>query len=202
MKVKTINDNKPLNAYSKALRNICSDLSDKEIAFMLNSVTITKLKSKEIYLKPGEIQNSLVFSFKGLLRCFYINDKGEDITISFIKENNYATDYGAFINQTPSLYFIETLEPCLLINVSYDSIQECYSKFKNCEKYGRIIAEKHLIKVQDRINDFLFYNAEQRYVNFASKHSDILNRISLTHLSSYLGMKRQTLTRIRKKLVQ
>lgn len=201
MKVKATNKIEALNTYSIALRKTCPELSDEEIAFMLNSVTITKLKAKEMYLKPGDIQNSLVFSFKGLLRCFYINDKGEDITIFFINENNYATDYGAFINQKPSSYFIETLEPCLLINVSYDAIQECYSKFKNCEKYGRIIAERHLIKVQDRINDFLFYNAEQRYVNFASKHADILNRISLTHLSSYLGMKRQTLTRIRKKLI-
>lgn len=192
----------PLEGYSKALRNICPELSDEEISFMLNSVTITELNAKEKYLKPGDIQNSLVFCFKGLLRSFYINDKGEDITVSFTKENNYATDYGAFIKQKPSSYFIETLEPCLLINVSFDSIQECYSKFKNCEKYGRIIAEKHLIKVQDRINDFLFFNAEQRYLNFVSKHSNILNRISLTHLSSYLGMKRQTLTRIRKNLIK
>ena len=189
MKVKTTNNIKPLNAYSKALRNICPELSDEEITFMLNSVTITELKAKEMYLKPGDVQESLVFSYRGLLRSFYINDKGEDITISFIKENNYATDYGAFISQQPSKYFIETLEPCILINVSYNSIQECYSKFKNCEKYGRVIAEKHLIREHNRINDFLFNNAEQRYINFISKHADILNRISVTNLSSYLGMK-------------
>jgi CRP-like cAMP-binding protein len=202
MKVKTTNNIKPLNAYSKALRNICPELSDEEITFMLNSVTITELKAKEMYLKPGDVQESLVFSYRGLLRSFYINDKGEDITISFIKENNYATDYGAFISQQPSKYFIETLEPCILINVSYNSIQECYSKFKNCEKYGRVIAEKHLIREHNRINDFLFNNAEQRYINFISKHADILNRISVTNLSSYLGMKRQTLTRIRKELTK
>lgn len=192
---------KLLNAYSIALRKICPELTDEEIAFMLNCVTITELKAKEVYLKSGEVQGSLAFSYKGLLRVYYINDKGEDITISFVKENNYATDYGAFISQKPSKYFIETLEPCLLINVPYDAIKECYAKFKNCEKYGRVIAERHLIKVQDRMNDFLFNNAEQRYINFVSNHADILNRISITHLSSYLGMKRQTLTRIRKKLI-
>jgi len=202
MEVKTENNTKPFNTYSKALRKICPELSDEEITFMFSNVTITRLKAKELYLKSGKIQDSLAFSYKGLLRSFYINEKGEDITISFIKENNYATDYGAFISQTPSTYSIETLEPCVLINVPYNSIQECYSKFKNCENYGRLIAENQLIKIQNRINEFLFNNAERRYINFISKNTDILNRISVTHLSSFLGIKRQTLTRIRKKIIR
>jgi len=201
MEIESENNTKPFDAYSKALRKVCPELSDEEIIFMLRDVTITRLKAKDLYLKIGETQDSLAFSYKGLLRSFYLNDKGEDVTIYFIKENNYATDYGAFISQTPATFAIETLEPCVLINVPYSSIQECYSKFKNCENYGRLIAEKHLFKTQSRINEFLFNNAEQRYINFISKNTDILNRISITHLSSFLGTTRQTLTRIRKKLL-
>lgn len=200
MKIEIENKMKPFEAYSIALRKICPELSDEEIDFMFESITITRLKPKELYVRIGEIQDNLAFSCKGLLRGFYINDKGEDITIAFIKANNYATDYGSFINKAPSTFSIEALEPCLLINIPYSSIQNSYLKFKNCEKYGRLIAEHHLIKVQNRIKEFLFNNAEQRYLNFIAKNSDILNRISITHLSSFLGVKRQTLTRIRKKL--
>ena len=196
------NNTKPIHAYSNALQKVCPNLSAEELHFMCSKVTVTNLKANIVYLKAGEIQQSVGFSFKGLLRRFSINDKGEEITIDFIKENNYATDYGAFLNQKPSNYYIETLEPCLLINVPFTSIQECYSKFKNCEQYGRLIAENHLNKVQNRMNSFLFNTAEQRYINFVSKNKDILNRISITHLSSFLGIKRQTLTRIRKKLIQ
>lgn len=190
-----------LEGYLNTLRKMYPDLTSDEVNFIISKVTITKLKAKELYLKAGEIQESIAFSFKGLLRTFYINDKGEEITIAFTKENSYATDYGAFINQKPSKYYIQTLESCLLINMPYTIIQEGYAKFKNFEKYGRLIAEKHLNRRQNRIESFLFDNAEERYLNFISQNRELLNRISLTHLSSYLGIKRQTLTRIRKRLI-
>lgn len=192
----------PIQAYSNALKEICPDLKPDEITFMCDKVTVLNLKAKALYLKAGEIQNSIAFSFKGLLRSFYVNDKGEEVTIDFTKENTYAADYGAFIKQKPSKYYIEALEPCLIVNVPFTAIQECYTKFKNCEKFGRLIAEVHLNRVQNRINDFLFNNAEQRYRNFVSRNMDILNRISQTHLSTFLGIKRQTLTRIRKKIIE
>ncbi len=192
----------PIQAYSNALREICPELNLDEITFMCNKVKVINLEANTLYLKAGEIQRSIAFSFKGLLRSFYINDKGEEITIDFTKENTYAADYDAFIKQKPSKYFIETLEPCLIVNVPFTAIQECYKKFKSCEKFGRLIAEIHLNKVQNRINSFLFYNAEQRYLHFISRNENILNRISQAHLSTFLGIKRQTLTRIRKKIIQ
>ncbi len=192
----------PIQAYSNALKEVCPELNSDEIAFMCNSVRVINLKANTLYLKAGEIQKSIAFSFKGLLRSFYINDKGEEITIDFTKENTYAADYSAFINQKPSKYYIETLEPCLIVNIPFTAVQESYSKFKNCEKFGRLIAEIHLNKFQNRINSFLFNNAEQRYLHFISRNIDILNRISQEHLSTFLGIKRQSLTRIRKKISQ
>ena len=202
MEIITENTTKHFDAYLKALRKICPKLNDKEIDFMFSNISLISLKPKELYLKAGKVQDSLAFCCKGLLRIFCINDKGMDVTVAFVKENNYATDYGAFISQTPSKYFIETLEPCLLIDIPFTSIQESYSKYKTCENYGRVIAENHLIKVHNRVDEFLFNSAEQRYINFLSENAEVMSRISVTHLSSFLGMKRQTLTRIRKKMIQ
>jgi len=196
------NINKPIQAYSNALKKVCPDLNSDELAFHTSKVTITKLESKKQYLMAGQIQESLGFVFNGLLRIFYIDHTGEEITVTFIKENFYAADYSAFINQIPSKYYIETIEPCLLVNIPFNLIQESYFKYKSFEKFGRLIAENHLYTRQNRIESFLFENAEQRYINFVSKDKDLMNRVSQTHLSSFLGIKRQTLTRIRKKLSQ
>lgn len=193
---------KPIKAYTDALKKVYPDFNSDEINFICNKVTVTKLQAKKLYVMAGEIQKNIGFVFRGLLRIFYINDAGEEITVAFVKENHHAADYSAFINQNPSKYYIQALESSLLVNVSFNLIQECYSRYKNFEKYGRLIAEKHLTKRQNRIESFLFENAEQRYLNFISYNKEILNRISLTHLSSFLGIKRQTLTRIRKKLTQ
>ncbi len=198
--MKTDKNHEPTLAYSKALMEIFPDFNFDEINFIVSKITFTRLDAKKLYLVAGEIQKNLAFVFEGLLRIFYVNDQGEEITIAFAKENSHAADYSAFINQNPSKYYIQSLESSLLVNIPYTLIQECYAKYKNFEKYGRLIAERHLTKRQNRIESFLFENAEQRYINFITRNKNIVNRISLTDLSSFLGIKRQTLTRIRKKI--
>ena len=142
------------------------------------------------------------FVCKGLLRRYYINEKGKTITTGFVKENEYATDYPAFIQQRPSKYYMECLEPCIIIELAYDDIQEGYTNFKSHERYGRLIAEKVLTIQTDRVESFLFDTAEQRYLNFIKDNPGLINRISLTHLSSFLGIERQSLSRIRSKIAK
>lgn len=196
-----INNNfKPIKAYSNALKKVCSDLKFDEINFHIDKVKVISLETKKNYLLAGNIPKSMGFVYKGLLKIFYINNIGEEITIAFINENFYASDYNAFINQNPSKYYIQTIEPTILVDVPFNLIQESYSKYKNFEKFGRLIAEYYLNVRQNRIESFLFKNAEQRYISFITQNKNIVNRISLTDLSSFLGIKRQTLTRIRKKI--
>ena len=85
-----------------------------------------------------------------------------------------------------------------MVNLSYEAMQEGYARFRNFDKYGRLIAESILVSRQNRIESFLFEQAEQRYLNFVAAEPDILNRVSLTHLSSFLGIERQSLSRIKK----
>ncbi|SRX56231.1 Crp/Fnr family transcriptional regulator [Aequorivita sp. CIP111184] len=194
------NFNNAKKAFSNSLLEICPDLAEKELEFILKKVSLTQIRSKTFYLKAGIVQESLGFVYSGLLRSYYLTDDGKEVTTAFLSENSTATDYRSFIQQIPSKFYIKTLEPCIFINLSYNSIQECYSRFKNFEKYGRLIAEYLLIKRQNRIESFLFENAEQRYLNFIKNNPRLINRITLTHLSSFLGIERQSLTRIRKNI--
>jgi len=195
-------EKKAIQSYSDSLINIYPDLSQEELCFITNKVTVTKLDNRKYYLNAGEVQPSMGFVYKGLLRSYYIDKNGKEITISFIKENSYASEYSAFLTKKPSKFYIQALEPCVFVNLTYLSMQECYTKYKNFEKYGRLVAENILAIRHNRIENFLFENAEQRYLNFVKENAKLLNRISLTHLSSFLGIERQSLTRIRKKLIQ
>lgn len=189
-------------AFSNSLKAICSDLTEEELAFITSKVTVTKIKSKTFYLKAGIVQKSMGFIYNGLLRSYYLSDDGKEITTAFLSENNTATDYRSFIQQLPSKFYIKSLEPCVFVNLSYTSLQQCYAKFKNFENYGRLIAEYLLIKRQNRIESFLFETAEKRYLNFIKNNTSLQNRITLTHLSSFLGIERQSLTRIRKIILE
>ncbi len=178
------------------------DLNLEEVAFLKSYLTIEEYSKKTFLFKSGEVQKEIGFVCKGLLRRYYINEKGNKITTGFVNENKYATDYPAFIRQIPSKYFIECLEPSIIIKLPYDKIQEGYDKFKRSEMYGRLIAEYVLTVQTDRVESFLFKNAEERYLDFIQQNKDIINRISLSHLASHLGIERQSLSRIRSKLTK
>ena len=192
---------KAIQRYINSYTKICPNLTQEELDFIKKRVTVTELQNKEFYLKSGDIQKEMGFVFQGLLRSFYVDSNGNEITIAFIQEDSYAADYSVFITQKPSKFYIQCLEPCIMVNLPYISIQDAYLEFKNFEKYGRLIAESILVNRQNRIESFLFENAKERYLNFANQNPNLLNRISLTHLSSYLGVERQSLSRIRNKLV-
>ena len=177
-----------------------SHLNTEEIDFIRPHLSIEERNKGDFVLKSGDIQTHMGFVCCGLLRRFFSNEKGNEITTGFTKENEYVTDYSAFIRQKPTKYFIQCLEPCVIINLPYAIILESYKKFKNSEMYGRLVAERVLTILSDRVEGFLFHTAEERYLNFIAKNEDLINRISLTHLSSFLGIERQSLSRIRKRL--
>ena len=174
--------------------------TELELEFIRPYLAFTSLKKGRYYLEKGQVQKKLAFVVTGLLRQFYIDQKGKEITINFTYENNFLTDYNAFVQQIPSNCYIKCLEPTTLIELDYQRIQEGYSTYKNYERFGRLIAEKILIQRQRRIESLLFERAETRYLNFINKHPNLFNRISLSHLASYLGLERQSLSRIRKNL--
>ncbi|NHF60877.1 Crp/Fnr family transcriptional regulator [Flavobacteriaceae bacterium TP-CH-4] len=176
------------------------DANAEGIEFLRSALTIQEYAKKDLLFKSGDIQREVGFVCKGLLRRYYVNDRGNKITTGFVKENNYASDYPAFIRQIPSKYFIECLEPSVIIKLSYDKIQEAYKRYKKAGTYGRLVAEYVLTHQTDRVESFLFNTAEERYLKFIKENSDIMNRISLSQLASYLGIERQSLSRIRSRL--
>ena len=186
--------------YLESFKAICPDLSDNEASDFVSKVTFQELNKKDFYLEADKIQKSVGFIAKGLVRSFFIDNDGDEITVGFYPEGEYATHYPAFITQTPSKYFIQCLEPTTFVNLSFEDLQWMYQQSPVFEKYGRLIAEKVLVQQQARIESFIFENAEERYLAFTKKHPTLFNRISLSHLCSFLGIERQTLTRIRQKI--
>ena len=177
-------------------------LSPEAKEFTRSILILEKYDKKEFLFKSGEVQKEVCYICQGLVRKYYINEKGSEIITGFSSENDYATDYPSFLRQKPSKYHIECLEPSIIVKMPYEKLQEAYRKHKDSEMYGRLVAQKVLTRETDRVESFLFESAEERYLNFIGQNKDIINRISLSHLASYLGIERQSLSRIRSKLAK
>ncbi|MEO0895313.1 MAG: Crp/Fnr family transcriptional regulator [Bacteroidota bacterium] len=186
----------------KALYSINPNLTDEEWNFLKSSCSPASYSKKEFFIQKGEIQTSIGFVHSGLMRGYYIDEKGDDISVRFVRENGYATHYSALINRQPSTYFFQCLEDTEVILLPYQKVLEGYEQFKGLERFGRLIAEQVLTFQRSRIEDFQFLSAEERYKKFLDSRPALFNRISLSHLSTYLGIQRPSLSRIRKKLAE
>jgi len=193
---------KVLQKFIDYYTNLSGGISLEEVNFFEANFSIQRLHKKEFFLKSGSIQKTMGYVVKGIFRRYYIDENGKEITSYFLHENNFVTDYPAFVKQQSTRFYIEALEPALIITLSYQKIQEGYARFINFEKFGRLIAEDALMVQTKRVEDFLFMKPEERYIDFVKNNNEIMNRVSLSHLSSLLGIKRQSLCRIRKRIAQ
>lgn len=188
--------------FLNSMKSICPELTDLELDGFAKNLSIRALEKKDSFIQAGENQRQIGFITKGLIRSFFIDENGNEKTVRFYAENDYATHYSAFITQQPSKYTFICLEDTTVVCLSYEDMQSAYQWAPKFERYGRLIAEEVLKSQQDRIESFLFQTAEERYLDFVDQHPNLFNRISLSHLCSYLGIERQTLTRIRQKLAR
>ncbi len=191
-----------INRYLSFIKSFCPEISKQELYTFSTFLVEKKFNKKDIIFSTEQVQKEIGFITNGLVRSFFIDKKGNEITIRFHFENAFVTHYVAFITQQPSKYTYVCLEPTSIVTLSYDNMHLAYNTLPSIQKYGRMMAEEILKMQQYRIESFLFLTAEERYLDFTKQNPDLFNRVSLSHLSSYLGIERQTLTRIRQKLAR
>jgi len=194
--------NTEINRYLETIKIICPEIQKAELTKFGQTLTVTHLSEKDVYLEAGVLQPHMGFIISGLVRSFYVDQRGEEKTVRFIKELDYATHYTAFISKKPGSYSFQCLELTIMVNISLEAMQHAYEKIPSVQKYGRIMAEEILKMQQARIESFLFGDAEKRYLDFMEKDPSLFNRVTLSHLCSYLGIQRQHLTRIRQKIAR
>lgn len=188
--------------YLDYLLRFCPELTQDDCELFREGLTVTQLNKGDFYSKAGEIQQYNGFVVSGLIRELYIDEWGNETNVEFICENEYACHYPAFMEKTPNPFSYQCLEPSIIVNLPIDHIHNAYLKIPNFERYGRLAMEKKSKKLQQRLISMLSQNAEQRYLTFIKQYPKLFSRISISHLCSYLGVERQTLTRIRKKIAK
>ncbi|MEY8761252.1 Crp/Fnr family transcriptional regulator [Chryseobacterium tongliaoense] len=175
------------------------DLDSKEIECIKRLWKEKSVKKGDFFLAEGQICKYVGFIVNGLVR-YYINYDGEDKTYEFAQENNFICNNESFIPQIPSTKIIQALEDCEIMQISYDDLQVFYQSIRQGERLGRLIIEQVFIQTLQSLSSFYTDTSEYRYERFVKKHPDLLQRISQYHIASYVGVKPQSLSRIRKRI--
>jgi len=157
-------------------------------------------KKGDFFLTEGQICRQVGFVAKGLIR-YYINHDGEEKTYAFSQENNYVCNYESFLPQSPSSKIIQALEDSNVFVISHDDLQILYANVREGERFGRIAIETVFVQLLQDITSFYIETPEIRYERFIKNHADLQQRISQYHIASYVGVKPQSLSRIRKRIL-
>lgn len=173
-------------------------LTDEEKQAIRELDIFRSYKKGTILLKEGEKTKDSYFVLNGCLRSYFIID-GEERTTEFFTESEGITPL-ASVNQAPSEYYIACVEDCALLVANADMERVIFEKFPRFETLCRLLSEDLLAKNQATINNFKTSTPEQRYIQLLNARPDLVKRVPQYQLASYLGIKRESLSRIRKRL--
>jgi CRP-like cAMP-binding protein len=174
-----------------------SSCSIEEIA-MIKSLAISKrLKKKQLLLRPGGVCRFHTFVCNGCLRSYRIGFDGAEHILSFSSNNQWISDQVSLATGEPSTDYIDALEDSDIIQVSADNFKNLLSDIPNFDALRNKIITDDSGRTRDRIYMMISQQAEERYRHFVRLYPHLYHRIPLFMIASYLGVTRETLTRIR-----
>ncbi|MGB1242683.1 MAG: Crp/Fnr family transcriptional regulator [Chitinophagales bacterium] len=160
-----------------------------------------RLKSGDFFLREGKICRSIAFIEEGLLRLYYLND-GKEITNCFCRKHSITCSYTSLITQQASETSIQAIEPSKLIVLSYESVQKFYQEDLFWQQVSRLASENEYIVTESHNRFLRDLSATERYLQILENDSELLQRVPLNYLSTYLQIAPETLSRIRKKVAR
>ena len=164
-------------------------------------LSLKTLDKSAFFVEEGKVYREIGFVVKGLLRAYYLIE-GEEINTAFYMEGQWAKAYHSFLTQTASRQWIQALEDVKLITISYKHLQYLFANSPAWERFGRIATENLYVVAQLRNEMLMLEKPAERYINLTKTQPQLLERVPLYHLASYIGIKQPSLSRIRKRIAK
>jgi CRP-like cAMP-binding protein len=182
---------------AQQMSEVVSHMIHDDDAEKLASILVRmELGKSEILLKEGEVSNWMYYVKSGILRQFYCKN-GKELTEHFVCEENIFICVDSFFHRKPTHAVIEALEPTVLYAIPYEPFMLLIRDYREISLvYCRII-EMMLAGIQKKIFTFRLETANERYQRLLRERPDIVQRVPLVHIASYLLMSPETLSRVR-----
>lgn len=174
-------------------------LEEKKLEIFLSKFKPLSLKKGEYFVNEGEVCRKIGFILEGSMLCYY-NKGGNEVIDEFSLDKEFITDYFSFLTHTPSEKAVKCLEDTELMVIVYEDLQELFALDPAFEKVGRLMAEGLFMNWQQKAKSLMLDNAETRYLKLIKRRPDLPERVPQYLIASYLGVKPETLSRIRKKI--
>ncbi|GGG65638.1 Crp/Fnr family transcriptional regulator [Epilithonimonas arachidiradicis] len=191
---------------SEILKNyfqrVLPDFTEEKFNFILYKSQLIKLQRKEIVCKQGEVCNLKIFVAKGLLRNYSISEDGNEHILQFVNEMSWTTDPESFYNNSPSKLNIEAMESSEIFAFNLEDFAELREQIPELNIFVENILTRKSMEIHKRLLMNISSSPEEKYLDFINTYPDIFNRVPLHMVASYLGLSRETLSRVRRNILK
>ncbi len=172
----------------------------EEFDLFAKRLTVVNLKKNEIWEDIFKVSQNMGFVNSGILRQYYIKE-GVEYTDNFYLESAFIGNYISYLSKTPSTTITVALEPCELLIVPFRELEKLYKIMPVSEQFSKAIGEQKLFKLNSRNASLLMDSPEERYSKLLQEKPALINRVPQYLIAQYLGIRPESLSRIRKKRI-
>jgi CRP-like cAMP-binding protein len=174
-------------------------MSDELKVVLTKDLEIIEVPKRTVLLKDGERCDYAYVVLSGLMRMYYIKE-GEEICSRFMDEEHICISVFSFFTRNPGYEYIETIENCTLARIHIDKLQKIYNEIIEFNFIIRVITEQYFIKSEERLFLLRRQTVEERYNYFTNHYPELLQRVPLKYIATFLGTSLETISRLRNKL--
>jgi CRP-like cAMP-binding protein len=171
-------------------------LSEAFYEHLLTKLHRHEFSRKHFLLSKDQVVDRIWLVETGFVRAYYLN-KGNEITAWFMQEGDFVISVESFFEQKPSIEFIHLLEDSVLISITHHDLQELYRLFPEFNLVGRMIVQRYYVQSEKRLVDMRNQTSKARYLALLKRWPALFNRATVKDIASYIGMKPETLSRLR-----
>ena len=177
-------------------------LTSNEVELIKNDFVYKKIRKRQYFLQEGEVCKYAAFIVKGAMRQYSVDDKGIEHIVRLSIENWWAVDRESHVMLTPSPYNIDAWEDTDVLLTTRADLLTLSNNIPALREMTSKLDERHAFAAQKRLNAAISMTAEQRYSNLADTYPEFLQRFPQHIIASYLGITKETLSRIRKQALK
>ena len=177
-------------------------LTADDVRMIEDAWILKRFRKRQYLLQEGEVCKYLAFILKGAMRLYSVDEKGTEHIVYLSIENWWAGDRESYIMLTPSPYFIDAWEDTEALLITRADSIKLLDSIPALKEASKKMDEKNSFALLNRVNNNISLSAEQRYAELAKKYPEFLQRFPQHIIASYLGITKETLSRVRKRTVK
>lgn len=176
-------------------------LSETDIALCKNNFEPIKFQKNTTIEEQDKIPKYLYFISSGCMRLFYYDQDGDEVTTNICGDNQFIASYLSLINEAKAKENVECITECTVLRILRTNLIDLIAQSENFKSFSLTIFEQAIASSEIRANDFATLTAEQRYKKLITEQSQIVQNVPIQYIASYLGIKPQSLSRIRRQSI-